>query len=85
MKKTLLKIKSDRAAKNLLKRDLSEYLNQENFRLATFEFAPKNKSVTLRLSDGLLKAVKMSALKQGTNYQRIIRQAIELFLRNRAA
>lgn len=85
MKKTLPKIKSDRAAKNILKRDLSDYMNRDNFTFTSFEFAPKNRNITLRISDGLLRALKIAASKHGTNYQRIVRQAIERFLQEKIA
>ena len=85
MKKILPRMKDDRAAKAILRRELSDYFNGDNFALTSFEFAPKNRSITLRISDGLLKALKMVAREQGTNYQRIVRQAIEHFLRKQAA
>ncbi len=85
MKKTLPKMKSDRDTKRLLKRDLSDYLTRENFTLTSFEFAPKNRSITLRLSEGLLKAIQSAAAQHGTNYQRLIRLAIENLLRTKAA
>lgn len=82
MKKKLKKIKTDKAAKNLLDQDLSDYINKDNFKKVTFEFAPKDKSVTVRMSDGLLKAVKHAAKGQGTNYQKFIREALEFYLKN---
>lgn len=41
MSKRLPKMKGDRAAKQVLKKDLSDYLSPENFKLTSFEFAPK--------------------------------------------
>ncbi|MFH1263177.1 MAG: CopG family antitoxin [Pseudomonadota bacterium] len=76
---------SDRAARRLLKRDLSAYMTRENFVSVTFEFQPKTKSITLRLSEGLLRALKGAATKHGTNYQRLVRLAIERFLRTEPA
>ncbi len=81
MSKRLPKTKSDRAAKNLLKKDLSAYLSPENFTLTSFEFAPKDKSVTLRVSNELLTAVQIAAKRHGINYQKLIREAIEQFLK----
>lgn len=74
-------MKSDRAAKNLLKKDLAEYMTPENFTLTSFEFAPKDKSITLRVSNDLLSAVQSAAKRRGINYQKLIREAIEQFLR----
>jgi predicted DNA binding CopG/RHH family protein len=47
------------------------------FRLTTFEFEPKTKSVTMRLPESLLDAVRARAEKQGMPYQKLIRIAIE--------
>ena len=41
MKKRLPKLKSDRAAKELLKKDLSDFISPDNFTTTSFEFAPK--------------------------------------------
>lgn len=84
MKKRLPKMKSDRAAKSILKKDLSEFISPENFKLTSFEFAPKNKSITLRVSDELLGAVQAVAKQRGINYQKLIREAIEQFLKKAA-
>lgn len=81
MSKRLPKMKSDRAAKKLLKKELSEYFSPENFTLTSFEFAPKDKSITLRVSGDLLDAVQSAAKRRGINYQKLIREAIEQFLK----
>ncbi len=84
MSKYLPKMKSDRGAKAAMKRDLSEYISPDNFKLTSFEFAPKNKSITLRVSDELLGAVQSAAKRRGINYQKLIREAIEQFLKKAA-
>ena len=81
MSKRLPKMKSDQAAKNLLKKELSDYMIRENFTLTSFEFAPKDKSITLRVSNALLSAVQSAAKRRGVNYQKLIREAIEQFLK----
>lgn len=81
MKKKLQKISTDKEAEDILNKDLSEYLNKDNFKQTTFEFAPKDKSVTIRISDPLLNSVQDVAKKQGVPYQRIIRKAIEEYLK----
>ena len=53
MKKKLQKITTDEEAEDILNEDLSEYVNKDNFKQTTFEFAPKDKSVTIRISDPL--------------------------------
>ena len=84
MSKRLPKMKSDQAAKRMLKRDLSEYFSTENFKLTSFEFAPKDKSITIRVSSELLEAVQTVAKKRKTNYQKLIREALERFLKEAA-
>jgi len=84
MKKRLPKMKTDKAAKDLLKQDLSDFITRENFKPASFEFAPKDKSVTLRMSTELLGAIQSTAKKRKINYQKLIREAIEHFLKKAA-
>jgi predicted DNA binding CopG/RHH family protein len=81
MSKRLPKMKSDRAAKAMLKKDLTDYISPEIFKLTSFEFAPKDKSITLRVSSELFDAVQTAAKRRRTNYQKLIREAIELFLK----
>lgn len=78
-------MKGDKASKNLMKKNLSSYINKDKFKFTSFEFAPKNKSVTLRVSNALLEAVKEAAEERGVDYQKLIREAIEQFLKNKAA
>jgi predicted DNA binding CopG/RHH family protein len=84
MKKRIPKFKTDKEAEEFLEQDLSDYIHPENFTRVTFEFAPKDKSVTLRLSSKLLQAVKGTARKRGIQYQRLIREAIEAYLKRAA-
>ena len=42
-----------------------------------FEFEPKDKSVTIRISAGLLNAIKKKAEKAGVDYQKYIRMKLE--------
>ena len=81
MKKKLQKITTDKEAKDILNEDLSDYINKDNFKRITFEFAPKDKTITIRISNPLLNSVQSVAEKQGVPYQRIIRQAIEEYLK----
>ncbi len=84
MKKRLPKIKSDKAAKNLLKKDLSDYISPESFKLTSFEFAPKDKKITFRVSTPLYQALQNIAKERGTNYQKLIREALEKYLKEAA-
>ncbi|MEB3310505.1 MAG: CopG family antitoxin [Snowella sp.] len=82
MNKPLPQITTDQEAEQLLDQDLSEYLNQDNFYPTTFEFAPKNKSITIRMSSELVEAIKKASQIRGISYQRYIREAIERALIN---
>jgi predicted DNA binding CopG/RHH family protein len=42
-----------------------------------FEFQKKERSITLRLSDPLLEAIKQEATRSNMPYQRFIRQTLE--------
>jgi predicted DNA binding CopG/RHH family protein len=77
MKKPLNKIKSDKDIEKFLNKDLSDYLNKDNFKAVTFEFAPKDKSINLRLSSDLLNTIKDISKIHGISYQKYIRQALE--------
>ena len=77
MKKKLKTLKTNRTAEKLLSQDLSPYIHPENFKPMQFELKPKNQTVTIRMSEGLLKALKRKSKKQGIHYQKLIRQALE--------
>ena len=77
MKKHLKKMKTDKSAIKLLEQVLSPYIHPKNFKPMQFELKPKNQTVTVRISEDLLKAVKLKAKKQGIHYQKLIRQALE--------
>jgi predicted DNA binding CopG/RHH family protein len=77
MKKILPKMTTDEEVENLLEQDLSDYLNDDNFKPSKFEFKPKDTTINLRVSQDLVEQVKIEAKKQGIPYQRYIRKAIE--------
>ncbi len=81
MSKRLPALRSDKEAEELLDKDLSDYISAENLQPFPFEYRPKQKSVNLRISDELLRAVRAAARRRGIPYQRYIRQALELALR----
>lgn len=83
MSRKLPALRNDKDAEELLDQDLSKYISAENLETFPFEYRPKQKSVNLRLSDELLKAVRTAARRRGIPYQRYIRQALELALRQR--
>ncbi|ELR96275.1 CopG family antitoxin [Gloeocapsa sp. PCC 73106] len=81
MSNSFPKITSDEEAEKLLSEDLTEYLTPENFhsnfKPVTFEFAPKDTTISFRLSKDLLDAVKRASGKRGIGYQKFIRESIE--------
>ncbi len=74
-----LKIKTDLSGDDPLDGDMSEFIrkNIKNARLVRFEFEPKAKSVTIRISEGLLNAIKKKAKEAGVDYQKYIRMKLE--------
>lgn len=78
MVKRLPIFKSDEEAAAFLERDLTDYISAETLAPFPYELRPKEKSVNLRLSEGLLDAVRQRAKQQGIPYQRFIRRALEL-------
>jgi predicted DNA binding CopG/RHH family protein len=85
MSKRLPVLKSDSEAENLLDRDLSDYISAENLAPFPFEYRPKQKSVNLRISEELLNAVRDAARRLGVPYQRYIRQALEVAVKQKRA
>ena len=82
MKKKLPSMKTDKAVENLLSEDLSDYIHTGNFRRISFEFEPKDKSITLRLSSKLLETVQEASKSKGMGYQKYIREVLERAVMN---
>ena len=70
-------LSSDEEAETFLEQDLTDYIQAENFAPYRYEYRPKEKSLNLRISEGLLDAVRDRAREEGIPYQRYIRQALE--------
>ena len=77
MKKKVPHFKSDEEAEAFLDQDITDYLHAGNFKPMHFEIRPKEKSINLRLSEGLLDAVRENAKREGVPYQRFIRHVLE--------
>ena len=76
MKKTIPSFKTDEEAETFVATaDLSEYDLSGQF--VKFELRRKDKSVSLRLPEPLLEAVRKRANQAGIPYQRFMRLAIE--------
>ena len=81
MKKKFPDFKTDTEAEAFVERaDLSEY-DLSDMTPMRFELRRKDKSVSLRLPEQLLEAVRLRAQQAGIPYQRFIRMAIERALR----
>ena len=75
-KRKVPRLRTDAEAEAFLAQDLSD-LDFSQFKPVRFEFQPKEKSINLRISEPLLKAVQTRAKREGIPYQRYIRQALE--------
>jgi predicted DNA binding CopG/RHH family protein len=73
----LPKVKTDKDIDDLLKNDLSEYINSRNFKPAHFEFMPKTEQINVRVSEPLLSEFKIKANKLGIGYQKYLRFLME--------
>lgn len=77
MKKKLPLLTSDKEAEDFIDNaDLTDY-DLSGLTPVRFEFQPKERSITMRLSEPLLEAIKEEARHSGIPYQRFIRQALE--------
>ncbi len=63
-----------------LDRDMSELLKTGEWKAVRFELEPKNKTITIRLSDRLLQALKRRAQASGLDYQKFIWLALERYV-----
>jgi predicted DNA binding CopG/RHH family protein len=79
-RKKVPRFKTDEEAEAFLEQDLSD-LDFSQFKPMHFEIQPKQKTVNLRISEALLDAIRIKAKRQGVPYQRYIRQALELAVR----
>lgn len=77
MKKKFPKIRTDKAAESFVdEADLTQY-DLSDMKPVSFEFQPKDKSITMRLPETLFEAIKEEAERSGVPYQRFIRQTLE--------
>ena len=77
MKKKLPKFKIDKEDEAFVdEADLSQY-DLTDMKPVSFEFQPKDKSITMRLPETLFDAIKKEAERSGVPYQRFIRQTLE--------
>jgi predicted DNA binding CopG/RHH family protein len=75
--KKLPELKTDNDAEDFIDTaDLTEY-DLSTLVPMKFEFQKKERSITLRLSDPLLEAIKQEATRSNMPYQRFIRQTLE--------
>jgi predicted DNA binding CopG/RHH family protein len=63
-----------------LDRDLSDLIKTGKWKAVRFELEAKNRTITIRLSERLLRALKKRAHAVGLDYQKFIRLALERFV-----
>lgn len=76
--------KSSNKKNDPLEKDLSSLFEEKRWKKVRFELKPKNKSITIRISEEMLEAIKAKAHDEGLDYQKWIRSSIEDAL-NRSA
>jgi len=77
MKKQFPKLRTDEAAESFVdEADLTQY-DLSGMKPVSFEFQPKDKSITMRLPETLFEAIKEETERSGVPYQRFIRQMLE--------
>lgn len=77
MRRKVPRLRSDEDAERFLEQDLTDYIDRRALRIAHFELRPKDKLISLRLSQQLLDAAKDAAERDGISYQKFIRHAVE--------
>lgn len=60
--------------------DMSSILENGTWKKVKFELLPKDKSISLRLSEDLLKKIKTKAKSHNLDYQKFIRLVLEQVL-----
>ncbi len=65
--------------------DLTHLFKEGGWKQVRFELQPKNKTLTVRVSDDLLEAVKERAKEAGIEYQRWVRMALEHLVEKKAS
>jgi len=75
--KTSKKLSRSKPNVDPLDQDMSKLLSSGGWQRVRFELRPKNKTVTIRMSEQLLNAVKEKAKESGLDYQKFIRIALE--------
>ncbi len=75
--KNLPRLKTDQEAEDFVETaDLSEY-DLSGFKPVNFEFENKSATISMRLPESQLAAVKAEAKKRGMPYQRFMREMIQ--------
>ncbi len=75
--KSLPRLKTDKEAEDFVENaDLSDY-DLSGFKPVNFEFENKSATISMRLPESQLAAVKAEAKKRGMPYQRFMREMIQ--------
>lgn len=85
MKKSKKPFRAGIEEEDPLDRDMSDWIRGGDWYRAKFEFTKKkNKTITIRLSEELLKGLKGWANDLGVDYQKLIRIILENSLRKKS-
>ena len=60
-----------------LKGDLCSLFSKKGWKRIKFKLRPKNKSITIRMSEEMLESIKAKAEEEGLDYQKWIRSSLE--------
>jgi predicted DNA binding CopG/RHH family protein len=84
--KSSKKVSKSKVKKNPdpLEGDLSSLFSKKGWQKIKFELKPKNRSITIRISQEMLDAIKEKAEHEGLDYQKWIRSSIEDALKKTA-
>lgn len=74
MKKSSKKVSK---SKDLLDHDLASFIEESPWKKVKFELLPKNKLISLRISEELLIQLKRKAKANQIDYQKLIRLILE--------
>lgn len=85
MKKSSKPSKKNKETDDPLAGDLSHFIREGNWHAAQFELTEKkDKVISLRLSEKLLRELKKQAASMGIDTQKFIRMALESTIRKKA-
>ena len=71
-----MKNSKKKKASDPLDKDLSSLFDKKGWKKINYELLQKNKTITLRINEELLEAIKAKAIEEGIDYQKWIRESL---------